>query len=141
LRLWLDRHSLDDLSHPREQCVALEGLGDVAIGARRAGAGLVEGLEGAGEKEDGHVGELGIGLDRLAQLVAVHARHDRVGQDDVRTHLAGLAESVFPVVHHRYLVVLRREDDAHDLLDGDRVIGEEEGLGHGDLGREDVSES
>ena len=131
----LGRHPLDELAHAGEQRLAVEGLGDVAIGARGTGPRLVERLEGSGEQEHRHLAELRVGLQRLAELVAVHAGHDRVGEHDVGPGLPRPGERVLAVVHGGDPVVLPGEDDAHDLLDGDRVVGEQQVLGHCFLGR------
>jgi hypothetical protein len=96
----------------------------VAVGTGRAGPVLVERLEGAGEEEHRDVLQRRVGLQRLAQLVAVLPRHDDVGEDDVGLDGAGLRERVLAVVHRRDLVVLGGERDAHDLLDRDGVIRE-----------------
>jgi hypothetical protein len=106
----------------------------VAVGPGCAGAGLVEGLEGAGEEENRDLAQLGVALHRLADLVAVPPRHDHVGEDDVGAELARAADRVLAVVHRDDLEVLAREGDAHDLLDGDRVVSEEQGLGHEESG-------
>jgi hypothetical protein len=103
----------------------------VAVGVRRAGAVLVEGLEGAGEEEDRGGAERGVALDRLAELVPVPPRHHDVGEHDVRLELARLRERLLAVVHRGDAEVLVGEDDSHDLLDGDRVVREKKVLGHG----------
>ena len=131
----LGRHPLDELAHAGEQGLAVEGLGDVAIGARGTGPRLVERLEGSGEQEHRHLAELRVGLQRLAELVAVHAGHDGVGEHDVGPGLPRPGERVLAVVHGGDPVVLPGEDDAHDLLDGDRVVGEQQVLGHCFLGQ------
>ena len=78
-------------------------LGDQRLAARRAWPGsrrsrrasralLVEGLEGAGQQQHGHVREGRVLLDVVADLVAVLLRHDDVAQHDVRTDLGELLE-------------------------------------------------
>jgi len=103
----------------------------VPVGPSGPGTGLVEGLEGPGEEEDGDLAELRVTLDRLAQLVAVLLGHHHVGEDDVGLGLARPRQRVLAVVDGRDLVVLVREGDAHDLLDRDGVIREQKVLGHG----------
>ena len=121
----------DELPHLVDEGPALEGLRDVAVGAGRAGARLVERLEGAGEEQHGDVAQGRIGLHRLAHLVAVLPGHHDVGQDHVRLELAGPRDRVLPVVDRGDLDVLVRERDPDDLLDRDRVVREKKVLGHG----------
>jgi hypothetical protein len=94
-------------------------------------AALVECLERAREKQDRDVAQPGIALHRLADLVPVLPRHHDVREDDVRLELARARERILAVVHRRDLEVLVREGDPDDLLDRDRVVREEEVLGHG----------
>jgi len=77
----------EQLLHLVDEGLALEGLRDVTVRARGTGARFVESLERAREKQDGDVLQRGIGLDRLANLVAVPPRHHHVGEDDVRPEL------------------------------------------------------
>ncbi len=113
-----------------EEGLALERLGDVGIGAGGAGPGLVEGLEVAGQQQ--HRGARGarIGLERLADLVAAPAGHQHVGDDEVGPHLAGAGNGIDAVVHRGDLEIFEREHHPDDLADGERVIGDEQGLRH-----------
>jgi hypothetical protein len=125
------RDALHQLAHLADERLALEGLGDVAVGLGFAGAGLVERLEGAGQQQHRDVLEGRIVLDRLADLVPVPLRHDHVGQDDIGLLLAGSGERVLSIVDGDDLIVLAFEGHAHDLLDRDGIIREKKGLGHG----------
>jgi hypothetical protein len=78
-------------AHPVEERLALEGLGDVRVRSRGAGARLVEGLEVSGEKQHRRGGGGRIRLQRLADLVAAPAGHQHVGDDQVRAHLSARA--------------------------------------------------
>jgi hypothetical protein len=133
-RLGLWQRTSQELFHLVDEGLALERLRDVAIGADRAGARLVEGLERAGEEQYRDVLQRRIGLERLADLVAVLPRHHDIRDDDVRPELPGPGDGVLSVVNRGDLEVLACESDAHDLLDRDGIIREEEVLGHGLLG-------
>jgi hypothetical protein len=132
LGLW--QRTSQELFHLVDEGLALERLRDVTIGADRAGARLVEGLECASEEQHRDVLQRWIGLDRLADLVAVSPRHHDVREDDIRPELPGAGDGVLSIVDRGDLEVLSRERDAHDLLDRDGIIREEEVLGHGLLG-------
>ncbi len=127
-------HGVGLLPHQRlhlvEQHLALEGLGDVVVGPGGAGAGLVEGLEGAGQQQHGDALRGGIALERLADLVAVLARHHHVREHHIRTQLARPGDGVQPVVDRGDLEVLGREDHPDHLADGERVVGDQQILGH-----------
>jgi len=113
-----------ELPHLVDERLALERLGDVSVGARRAGARVVEGLERPGQEEHRDALELGIGLDRLADLVPVLARHHHVREDHVRLQRARASHGVLAISDRCDLEVFAREDDPHHLLDGDGIIRE-----------------
>ena len=125
------RRAGEERVHLVDQRLRLEGLRDVAVGAGARGALLVERLEGAGQEQHRNVSRGRVGLDRLADLVAVLARHHDVGEDHVRPRLARARDRVVAVVHGEEHDVLVREADADDLLDRHAVVGKEQGLGHG----------
>ena len=113
-----------------EEGLALERLGDVGIRAGGAGPGLIERLEVAGQEQHRSSGGARIGLERLADLVAAPARHQHVGDDEVGPHLAGAGNGIDAVVHGGDLEIFEREHHPDDLADGERVIGDEQGLRH-----------
>ncbi len=120
-----------DCSHQR---LRFEGLGHVTVRAGPARALLIESLEGTGEQQHGDVPELRIVLERLADLVAVLARHDDVSEDQVRPQLPGARHRIVPVADGHQHDVFVGEAEPDDLLDGDAVVGEEQGLRHGSPG-------
>jgi hypothetical protein len=102
----------------------------VIIGTGGTGAVLVEGLEGARKQQHGDVLRGRIALDGLAHLVAALARHHHIGKHHIWAQLAGARDGVQPVVHRGHLEVLGREDHPNDLADGERVVGDQQILGH-----------
>jgi hypothetical protein len=116
--------------HLTDEGLGLEGLGHVTRCAGARSALFVEGFEGAGEKQYGNVGEVGVGFDCLTHLVAVLSGHHDVGEDQVRTSLLGALQRVVSVVDGHESHVLARKTDIHDLLDRDTVIRQQQRLGH-----------
>ena len=112
------------------QCLGLEGLFQVSVGAHRFGVRGVEVLEGAGQQQDGDLHEIRVVSDGRADLVATLARHHHVGEDYVGSQGSSGLDGVVPVVHGDHLEVFVGETDLHHLLDGDAVIGEQQGPGH-----------
>jgi hypothetical protein len=102
----------------------------VAVGLGGHRLALVEGLECSGKQEHRNAAKPGIGLDGLAELVAVAAGHHHVGQDDVRPDLAGLREGVFPIVDRDDREVFVLKSDRDDLLDRDAVVRQKKSAGH-----------
>jgi hypothetical protein len=116
--------------HLVDERLGLEGFGDVTRRAHARSALFVERFEGTREEQHGNVGEVGVGFDRLAHLVAVLPRHDDVGEDQVRTRLHGALQRFVPVVDGHEGHVLARKTDIHDLLDRNTVIRQQKRLGH-----------
>lgn len=70
----------------------LEGLGDVIDRAQRQSADLVLGIGKRGDEDDRDRGQPGIGLERSKRLVAVHAGHHDIEQDQIRRRGSGQLE-------------------------------------------------
>jgi hypothetical protein len=114
-----------------EERIALERFDDVVVRLDRPGSILVKRLEGAGEQQDGHHLHAGIGLDRLAHLIAAFARHRHVRENEVGAQLSRFADRFEPVVHRNDLEVLGSEDHPDHFSDRERVISNQQALGHG----------
>ena len=72
----------------------LEGLGEVVDAAGGEAADLVVGIAEAGEEDDGDLAEGGVGLEPGADLVAVHAGHVDVEEDEVGRDAGGGGEGL-----------------------------------------------
>jgi hypothetical protein len=94
---------VNELIDAIDQRLALKGLLYKVVRAGSAGAILVKRLERSGKQEDRDLGESGIGLDRLAYLVAGFSRQRGIRKDDVRHQIARHGEGVFPIVDRRHL--------------------------------------
>ena len=98
-----------------QQVVGAEGLRDVRGGARAAGLHHVGQLRLRGEEHDGDV--LGVAeLELPADLVAVHAGHGYVEEDEVWVSGEGELEPLLAVVRRDHLVAVGGEDG------GDRTV-------------------
>src|SRR4029453_1433649 len=76
--------AVDQLAHPAEERVEVDGLGEVPVGAGGqscldVGAGVAR-----GDEEHGEAPELLVASDRAAKLEAVDPRHVHVEEQDVR---------------------------------------------------------
>ena len=118
---------LDDLV---EQHLGVPRLDHVAVGAALLAARVVVRLRVAAHDEDRNAREIGIRLDRLAQVVAGLARHDRVGEDQRRPLGARQLERLVRALGADVLVVAAAEGDLGDLLHGGAVVGAENRLAH-----------
>ena len=85
--------------HPdaRQHLLDHDRLGDVVDAAGLEAFDDVLGLAEPGHQDDGHVGEHLVASERAAGFEAVHARHHRVHQDDVRAQVSGQAHRLGPV--------------------------------------------
>ncbi len=125
------RGRVHDLADTLDEGLGLEGLGDLSVGAGGGRTAFVEGLKGAGQEQDGDMREGRILFDRLANLVATLAGHDDVCENDIGLQLAGADDRVVAVVGRNDLDVLVCERESDELLDDDRIVGQEKCLGHG----------
>ena len=75
--------------HPAEEVVGLVGLGDVVVGPGIEPADDVDRIGESGEQDEGHSPQGGIGLHRLAEVVAGGHRHLDIRDDDVGPPLPG----------------------------------------------------
>jgi hypothetical protein len=114
-----------------EERVALERLDDEVVGLDRSRAILIKRLECAGEQQDPHRLRAGIVLDRLADLIAAPARHRHIRQNEVGAQLARFADCLQPVVHRSDLEILGGKDHPDHFPDRERVISNQQALGHG----------
>src|SRR6185312_8890562 len=78
-----DRVHGEQLAQTAQQLFFLVGLAEIQLDAKLGGAIAVF-LRGArGNHDDGNVGEIVVGLDRLGELEPVHARHFDIEQNHV----------------------------------------------------------
>ena len=121
---------LHEVADERGEPLRVEGLRDAGVGSRALGPRLVEGLEGPGEKDDGHVPAARPALDLLAQLVAGLSRHDAVREDDVRREGVEERKRQIAVSDGLQLELRSRERQLDDLLNGQTVVCQENPMRH-----------
>jgi hypothetical protein len=121
---------VDELGDLLEHDLGVPRLGQAAVGADLGTLGGVERLRVAAQDDDGDIGELGVGLERLAQVVAGLARHHRVGEDERRLLRLGLGERVVDAARTDVLKVGGLERDLGDRLHGRAVVRDQDDLGH-----------
>ena len=104
-----------------------DGLGDVVHRAQLEAHALVFDLGLGSEKNDPDVARLGVLLEPLADLVAVHARHHDVEQDQIwRLIRGGDAQGLFAIVGHPHNVVVAQQAADQRQVVG-RVIDHQDG--------------
>ncbi len=107
-----------DVGDRAQQVVGAEGLRDVRRGAGPAGLHHVGQVRLRGEEHHGDV--LGVAeLELPADLVAVHAGHGDVEEDEVRVPGEGELESLLAVVRRGHVVAVGDENSG----DGRRQVG------------------
>src|SRR5664280_385836 len=74
-----------------------------------------------------------VALEDLADLVAVHVRHDDVAKHDVRLNLRQALQEVAPAPDGEHLVLGLGKGELHDFLDRNAVIGKQQRSTHGHL--------
>ena len=85
------------LEHPALEVVEAKGLGHVVVGLEPERAEPIFVLAEGGQEQHRHVGELGIGADRLDQRPPIHDRHHHVTDDDVRPRRLRLVQGLLAV--------------------------------------------
>jgi hypothetical protein len=108
----------------------LERLGDKIIGTGLDSLVFVKGLEGSGEKNDGHCTEHGFCTQCGADLVAVLVRHHQVQEHKVRSLLFRPADGLLAAPRLDEDEILLAESQLHDFLDRDAVIRHQYPRGH-----------
>ena len=100
-----------------QQVLVPEGLGDVGGGAGAVGLHHVRQLRPRGEEDDRDV--LGVAeLELAAHLVAVHARHGDVEEDEVRVAGEGELETLLAAGRGEHLVAARRRGRRRPMPSG-----------------------
>ncbi len=120
----------DDLGHLLEHDLRVPRLRQVRVGADLRAAGGVVGCAVTDEDHDRNVGRAGVALERHAQVVAVLARHLRVGEHDGRLVRLGFRERLFNGARADVLEVGVPEGDVRDLLHRRAVIDAKNDLAH-----------
>ena len=118
-------------THLVDDGLAFEGLDDEVVRPHPAGARLVERFEVAGQQQhaDGRGGR--VGLEGLAHFIPTLAGHQHVGQNAVGFQLTRPGDGVDAVVHEGDGHVLHGKDHPDDFANGERVVGNQQLLRHG----------
>ncbi|MNP63104.1 hypothetical protein D3C76_1584620 [compost metagenome] len=86
-------------AHARLDDDRLDGFGDVVDGPERQAELLALGIGKGGKQYHGNAVGVGVGAQMLENLIAVHAGHHHVQQDEIRSRLAtGNAQALLPAL-------------------------------------------
>ena len=111
--------------HARQQDGRADGLGDVVHRPQLQAQALVLHVGARGEEDHGNVARVQVRLEPAADLIAVHARHHDVEQDEVGRLLALRdLQRLLPLVGHLHVVVVAQQP-AHEREVVGRVVHHE----------------
>ena len=109
-----------------EQVVFRVRLADEIVGAAFDAADDVLRVVERGDEDHGNVAQGRIGLDGAAQVVAIHFRHDDIGQYQVRLALADGGQGQLAIRRHARVVVQRLDQAAQSLRLGRAVLDDQD---------------
>ena len=89
---------LDDVVDAQLEVAEAEGLREILVGSEEQRLLLVFVLRLGGEEDDGQMAVVGVVLDCLRELVAVHLGHHHVGDDEVEVFLPDDVEGLATVL-------------------------------------------
>ncbi len=113
---------------PSDDFLQLEGLGDVVDPAGREGAHLVLDVVQRADEENRDVCGLGIGLQLLADLEAVHLGHADVQQDQVGRGQFDRSQGAWAAGHRAHAVAVLAEDLRQQAQIGGAVVDQKDVL-------------
>jgi hypothetical protein len=119
---------LDVLTHEPadrvDESAKLERFRQVVVSVDPFGLNLVKRLERPYQQNYRYVAELRTLFYELAQLITVLARHENIGQHQIRIDFGQLALRVISIADSHHLYAFIGESAVYDLLDCYAVIGE-----------------
>src|SRR5665809_41696 len=120
---------LDEAPHDLEQFAGVEGFGEV-VGHAMSHPAIDVRLLCLGREEDNRDrGRLLVCLERLDRLIAVHAGHHDVQDDQGRSFLGSHVVGLLAVVSEKDLIALELEVDLQQAQDHRVVVANEDPLG------------
>ena len=111
--------------HPREHFLRVERLSDVIHRADLEPAHLVHGIVKRGQEQHGGLAPACVGLEPAARLVAVHAGHVHVQEDDVRLHVRQPRQRAVATGGKEHLVACPFEEGQQDAQVGGQIVHEQ----------------
>ena len=109
-----------------EQVVFRIRLADEIVGAAFDAADDVLRVVERGDEDHGNIAQGRIGLDGAAQVVAIHFRHDDIGQHQVRLALADGGQGQLAIRRHARVIVQRLDQAAQSLRLGRAVLDDQD---------------
>jgi hypothetical protein len=96
----------------------------MVVSVHPLGLKLIKRLECPYKQDHGYMAELRTLFYKLAQLVTVLARHENIGQHQIRIDFGQLALRVISIADSHHLYAFIGESAVYDFLDCYAVIGE-----------------
>ncbi|MNY15093.1 hypothetical protein D3C86_1482920 [compost metagenome] len=114
-------------AHPRLDDGGFDGFGDVVGGAERQAVLFALEIGEGGEQHHRNAAGVGVDAQMLEHLVAFHAGHHHIQQDEIRPRLAARnTQALLPALGGEHPITGREQLGQHHQVLG-RVIDDEDG--------------